>query len=92
VLRRELTSFGIPFIMGDGYYAFVDCGQYIRAGNLGDSEGLMTHLAENFGVAVVAGVYFSHAGADWIRFSYALPPERTEKAIQRFFEGLNTLG
>lgn len=91
VLRRELTSFGIPFIMGDGYYAFVDCGRYITAGSLGDSEALMSHLAENFGVAVVAGVYFSQAGADWIRFSYALPPERTEKAITRFFEGLNSL-
>lgn len=91
VLRRELTAFGIPFIMGDGYYAFVDCSKYIEAGNLGDSEGLMTHLAENFGLAVVAGVYFSPAGADWIRFSYALPPEKTEGAVKRLFDGLNAL-
>jgi aspartate/methionine/tyrosine aminotransferase len=91
VLRKALTDFGIRFIMGDGYYAFIDCARYIEAGNLGDSEGLLTHLAENHGLAVVAGVYFSQAGANWIRFSYALPPEKTEGAVTRLFEGLNAL-
>ena len=91
VLRKALTDFGARFIMGDGYYAFVDCTPYIEAGNLGDSEGLLTHLAENYGLAIVAGVYFSEAGANWIRFSYALPPEKTEGAAQRLFEGLNSL-
>src|SRR5690606_14558002 len=32
VLRQALTEFGIPFIMGDGYYAFIDCAEYIQAG------------------------------------------------------------
>jgi len=91
VLRRELTAAGINHIMGDGYYAFIDCTPYIEAGNLGDSEGLMTYLAEQYGVAVVAGVYFSQAGANWVRFSYALPPEKTEKAFKRMLEGLNAL-
>ncbi len=91
-LRRELTAAGANFIMGDGYYAFIDCTPYIEAGNLGDSEGLMTYLGEQYGVAVVAGVYFSQAGANWVRFSYALPPEKTEKAAQRMFEGLKALG
>jgi aspartate/methionine/tyrosine aminotransferase len=91
-LRRELTAAGANFIMGDGYYAFIDCTPYIEAGNLGDSEGLMTYLGEEYGVAVVAGVYFSQAGANWVRFSYALPPEKTEKAAQRMFEGLKALG
>jgi aspartate/methionine/tyrosine aminotransferase len=90
-LRQALNDFDIRFIMGDGYYAFIDCGPYIQAGNLGDSEGLLTHLAENHGLAVVAGVYFSQAGADWIRFSYALPPEKTEGAVRRLFEGLSAL-
>jgi aspartate aminotransferase len=91
VLRRILTSANVNHIMGDGYYAFIDCTPYIEAGNLGDSEGLMTYLAEKCGVAVVAGAYFSHAGANWIRFSYALTPEKTEQAAKRLLEGLNAL-
>jgi aspartate/methionine/tyrosine aminotransferase len=91
VLRRELAAAGINAIMGDGYYAFIDCGPYIRAGGLKDSEALMTYLAEQYGVAVVAGVYFSDAGSDWVRFSYALPPEKTEKAFKRLLEGLKAL-
>jgi aspartate/methionine/tyrosine aminotransferase len=91
VLRQALTEAGIRFIMGDGYYAFIDCTPYIEGGNLGDSDGLLLYLAENFGVAIVAGSYFSEAGANWIRFSYALPPERTAQAVQRLLEGLNSL-
>ena len=52
----------------------------------------MTYLGEKYGVAVVAGAYFSQAGVNWIRFSYALPPEQTEKAAIRLFEGLKSLG
>ena len=91
VLRRELEAAGLKFIMGDGYYAFVDCTPYIEAGGLKDSEDLLTYLGEQYGVAIVAGVYFSSAGANWIRFSYALPPETTEKAVRRFVEGLRSL-
>jgi thiamine monophosphate kinase len=36
-------------------------------------------------------MYFSDAGLNWIRFSYALPPEVSEKAIKRFYEGLKAL-
>jgi hypothetical protein len=36
-------------------------------------------------------MYFSDAGMNWIRFSYALAPETTEKAVKRMFEGLNAL-
>ncbi|MDX2140065.1 MAG: pyridoxal phosphate-dependent aminotransferase [Chloroflexota bacterium] len=91
VLRAALTEFGIPFIMGDGYYAFVDCTRYIEAGGLKDSEALLTYLGEQHGVAVVPGVYFSDAGANWVRFSYALKPETTAAAAQRMFEGLLAL-
>lgn len=91
VLREALTEFGIPFIMGDGYYAFIDCGEYIRDGGLGDSEGLLTFLGEHHGLAVVPGIYFSDAGADWVRFSYALTPEKTAGAAGRLFDGLRAL-
>ena len=92
VLRREFDNAGINAIMGDGYYAFINCGDYIQAGGLKDSEALQTYLAEQYGVAVVAGIYFSDAGSDWVRFSYALPPEKTEKAFKRMVEGLHNLG
>jgi aspartate/methionine/tyrosine aminotransferase len=82
--------------MGDGYYAFIDLTKYIENGKKPDGTGftdsadLGAYLGENFGVTVVPGVYFSDAGKNWARFSYALPPEKTAKAIERFFEGLNS--
>ncbi len=92
VLRRELAATGVNAIMGDGYYAFINCEPFIKAGGLKDSEALMTYLSEQYGVAVVAGIYFSDAGSNWVRFSYALPPEKTEKAYKRMYEGLSNLG
>jgi aspartate/methionine/tyrosine aminotransferase len=56
-----------------------------------DSEPLGQFLAENHGVAIVPGAYFSDYGGEWIRFSYATPPERTAAAAQRLLEGLNSL-
>ncbi len=92
VLRAALAEAGINAIMGDGYYAFIDCTPYIQAGGLKDSEALMSYLAEDYGVAVVAGVYFSDAGANWVRFSYALPPEKTTGAFQQMLKGFQALG
>ncbi len=91
VLRAALNNAGVKYIMGDGYYAFIDCTPYVEAGGYGDTGELSTWLGENFGITVVPGIHFSSAGANWVRFSYALPPEKTQKAIDRFFEGLNTL-
>ncbi|MDX1995747.1 MAG: pyridoxal phosphate-dependent aminotransferase [bacterium] len=91
VLRAALEKAGVPFIMGDGYYAFIDISRYIEASSFEDSGDLGAWLGEKFGVTVVPGVYFSQAGANWVRFSYALPPEKTQKAIDRLFEGLNSL-
>lgn len=91
VLRDFLPSTGARYVLGDGYYAFIDCTPYIEAGGLKDSEELLTYLGEQYGIAIVAGVYFSNAAANWIRFSYALPPEETRGAIERLFEGLNAL-
>ncbi|MCU0497092.1 MAG: pyridoxal phosphate-dependent aminotransferase [Anaerolineae bacterium] len=101
ILRAALEREGIPFIMGDGYYAFIDCTQYIEAGKASgklslldgaiDSASLGGYLGETFGITVVPGVYFSEAGANWVRFSYALPPEITTQAVERLFEGLKSL-
>lgn len=91
VLRAALDGSGMRYVMGDGYYAFIDTQSYIEAAGFGDSERLGSYLGEEYGVAVVPGKYFSEAGAQWVRFSYALPPERTEAAISRMLEGLNAL-
>lgn len=91
VLRAALEKAGVPFILGDGYYAFIDLSQYLENSQFHDSADLGAWLGETFGVTVVPGVYFSDAGANWIRFSYALAPEITQAAITRLFEGLNSL-
>ncbi|MFN8451570.1 MAG: pyridoxal phosphate-dependent aminotransferase [Anaerolineae bacterium] len=91
VLRAALEASGARFVMGDGYYAFIDCTPYIEAGGLNGSEGLLTYLGEQYGIAIVAGKYFSDAGENWIRFSYALPPQTTAGAAKRLFEALNAL-
>lgn len=91
LLREALEAKSVPFIMGDGYYAFIDCTRYITSAGYRDSEELLAHLGENYGVVVVPGVYFSQAGANWVRFSYALPPETTLKAVERLFQALEAL-
>jgi aspartate/methionine/tyrosine aminotransferase len=48
-------------------------------------------LAEEHGVAVVPGAFFSPYGGEWIRFSYATPPERTRGAAKRLLQGLKAL-
>ncbi len=90
VLRKFLDEHDYEFIMGDGYYAFVNVEKWVRAGGLEDTIDLGQILAEDFGIAVVPGAFFSEAGKNWIRFSYALPPERTAAAASRFHEALNS--
>ncbi|MCA9914727.1 MAG: pyridoxal phosphate-dependent aminotransferase [Anaerolineae bacterium] len=91
VLRAALDEWGGRYIMRDGYYAFIDMTRYVEAAGYKDTEELGGYLGEEHGIAVVPGVYFSQAGANWVRFSYALPPERTQAAVERFFQGLNSL-
>jgi len=78
-------------ILGQGYYAFVDVGDWLQKIGWEDSERLGQALAEDHGVAVVPGAFFSPFGASWIRFSYATPPERTLGAARRLEEGLDAL-
>jgi len=58
VMREVLGKSDTPYIMGDGYYSFIDCTRYIEAGGFGDSGGLGTYLGEKFGITVVPGVHF----------------------------------
>jgi aspartate/methionine/tyrosine aminotransferase len=91
VLKKLLAESGLQHIIGKGYYAFVNVGEFIKAKGWADTEPLGQYLAENYGVAVVPGAFFSPFGGEWIRFSYATPVERTEGAYQRLIEGLDSL-
>ena len=91
VVESFLAGHEINHILGKGYYAFLDMSPWLEKGGLDDSAALGTVLAEKFGLAVVPGVYFSDFGANWIRFSYALPPETTAAALDRLWEALSSL-
>jgi aspartate/methionine/tyrosine aminotransferase len=91
VLKDLLLRNEFQHIIGKGYYAFINVGEYIHAKGWNDSEPLGQYLAENHGVALVPGAFFSPFGGEWIRFSYATPVERTEAAFRRLVEGLNSL-
>jgi len=90
-LKKLLAESGMQHIIGKGYYAFINVGEFIKAKGWADTEPLGQYLAENHGVAVVPGAFFSPFGGDWIRFSYATPVERTEGAFKRLLEGLDSL-
>ena len=91
VLREVLERERIRHVIGDGYYAFVDVGPWMDRSGLEDSAAVGARLAEDHGLAVVPGMYFSHWGARWIRFSYALPPEETGAAAERLVSALSQL-
>jgi aspartate aminotransferase len=91
VLKRFLDENGFKYIIGKGYYAFIHVGKWLKTKGWNDSEPLGQFLAEEHGVAIVPGVFFSPFGGEWIRFSYATPAQRTLRAAERLFEGLNEL-
>jgi aspartate/methionine/tyrosine aminotransferase len=91
VVGEFLDSHRINHILGKGYYAFLDMTQWIENAGYADSAELGATLAERYGIAVVPGVYFSDFGKNWIRFSYALPPEVTEGALERLWQALSSL-
>lgn len=89
VLRRFIDKKGLQAIMGNGYYAFINVEKWVRAAGYADTIELGQRLAEDYGIAVVPGAFFSAAGKYWIRFSYAQRPDLTEGAVERFYEGLH---
>lgn len=88
ILRRMLENAGVRHVIGQGYYAFIDVGAAVDRLGLGDSADLGTMLAEESGIAVVPGVFFSPYGSRWIRFSYAQAPADTEGAGRRLLDVL----
>jgi aspartate/methionine/tyrosine aminotransferase len=90
-LRALLLRHEFQHILGKGYYAFIHVGEYLKARGWPDSEPLGQSLAEDHGVAIVPGAFFSPFGAEWVRFSYATPVERTQGAFARLVEGLSAL-
>ncbi|MFV2071469.1 MAG: aminotransferase class I/II-fold pyridoxal phosphate-dependent enzyme [Thermoanaerobaculales bacterium] len=91
VVEQFLAEHDIRHILGKGYYAFLDMGPWLDRADMADTGALGSLLAERFGLAVVPGVYFSEFGKNWIRFSYALPPQTTAGALARLWEGLSSL-
>lgn len=91
IVRQFVKEKGYRAIIGDGgYYAFIDCSETIRRHNLPGSPELIEYMAANFGLTAIAGKYFSDYANNWIRFSYALAPEVTRKAVERFHEGMQS--
>jgi aspartate/methionine/tyrosine aminotransferase len=91
VLKAFLDEHDFTYILGKGYYAFIHVGKWLAARGWSDSEPLGQYFAEEQGLAVVPGAFFSPYGGEWIRFSYATPPERTLGAAERLAAGLETL-
>jgi aspartate aminotransferase len=91
VLREYLDQHDYQYILGKGYYAFINVGTWLRKKGWDDTEPMGQYLAEDYGVAIVPGVYFSGFGGDWLRFSYATPVDRTLGAIRRLTEGLSAI-
>lgn len=92
VMRQFLDDFDYHYIMGNGgYYAFINVRHWMTAAGMDDSFALGEYLAAEHGIAVVPGAAFSDEGNHWVRFSYALPPEVTRGALERFHTGLSEL-
>lgn len=91
VLKNFLDEKGFTYILGKGYYAFIHVGKWLEACGWANSEPLGQYLAEDHGVAIVPGAFFSPFGGEWIRFSYATPSDQTQRAAERLVEGLNAL-
>ena len=91
ILKAFLDQHDFEYILGKGYYAFINVSRWLRARGWSEAAPLAKTLAEDHGIAVVPGEFFSPYGREWIRFSYALPPEKTRLAAKRLLEALTSL-
>ncbi|HLF88709.1 MAG TPA: pyridoxal phosphate-dependent aminotransferase [Anaerolineales bacterium] len=91
VLGTFLSEHNFRYILGKGYYAFIDVGEWVDKAGWTDTEPMGEYLAREHGLATVPGIYFSADGGKWLRFSYAQPPENTKAAAERLMRGLETI-
>lgn len=91
VLKKFLDSQTVKYILGKGYYAFINVAPWMQRCGWYDSEQIAEYLGINYGLAVVPGSFFSPYGREWVRFSYATPPDYTLAAAQRLMTGLASL-
>ena len=91
ILKEFLDQHDFTYILGKGYYAFIHVGKWLKSKGWQDTEPMGQYLAEEHGLAVVPGAFFSAYGGDWIRFSYATPPHKTRGALQRLISALANL-
>jgi aspartate/methionine/tyrosine aminotransferase len=91
VLHAFLDQNQFNYVLGKGYYAFINVSPWLQYRAWSDTGPLGQYLAEEHGLAVVPGAFFSPYGSEWIRFSYATPPERTQSAAERLLSGLQSL-
>jgi aspartate aminotransferase len=88
VLKNFLDQHGFRYILGKGYYAFIHIKDALAERGWSSSEPLGQYLAEEHGIAIVPGSFFSPYGDEWVRFSYATPPEYTLGAAKKLLSGL----
>ena len=91
VLKTFLDQHKFNYVLGKGYYAFIDVSPWLQYREWNDSGPLGQYLAEDHGIAIVPGTFFSPFGGKWIRFSYATPAKRTIGAAERMLSGLKEL-
>ena len=91
LIKDFLDEHRFKYILGKGYYTFINIKAWLDLKGWQSADQLGRYLAETYGLAVVPGDYFSPYGQEWIRFSYALPVEKTLAAAQRLVEGLQSL-
>jgi aspartate aminotransferase len=89
VVEEFLEGHEIRHILGKGYYAFFDLSPWLERAGMSDTAKFGAVLAQQYGLAVVPGSYFSEFGKRWIRFSYATPPDVTAGALARLWEALS---
>lgn len=91
IVEQFMRDHGLTAITGQGYYVFINVAEAISNSDLEDGEAVGQYLAQQHGLAVVPGPFFSQHAHNWVRFSYATPPERTRGALERLVTGLRTL-
>jgi len=90
-LKDFLVARGHKHIMGQGYYAFLEVGDCLDKADFQTSAELGLWLAEEHGIAIVPGSFFSRYADRWIRFSYALEPHTTKVVAEKLFQVLGDL-